>query len=70
MQTLLTNTWYSADISKPWLGRLVLCLFSDGHHAVAAWNGAYWVSQQGIRIDRVNTVTHFYIFERLTDNSY
>lgn len=66
---LLTNEWLRADGNK-WPGREVLVRWSDGRKEVAMWNHFYWVSQEGIRLNETigHKITHFYIFERDTDD--
>lgn len=66
MTELMTNEWLDAQRVKPWAGREVLCLMSDGRKRVLTWNGAYWRDQDGRRyIETVaDYVVLFYIFER------
>ena len=68
--TLTTNEWHRADGEK-WVGREVLCKFSDKHKEVATWNGYYWCDQSGRRIKETVAyfITLFYIFEKENENN-
>lgn len=62
--TITTNEWLPASGEK-WVGREVLCLFSDGHKGVATWNGLYWVGQNNMRImEELYRPVYFYIFDK------
>ena len=69
METLTTNEWLRADGNK-WIGRKVLCHFSDGWEEPATWNGMYWVNQEGKRLNEtVNShVIAFMIYEKFNEN--
>lgn len=66
---LLTNEWLRADGNK-WIGRKVLCHFSDNREDVCVWNGFYWIDQQGQRV--TETIKHhilaFYVYEKYNEN--
>lgn len=64
---MTTNEWLDAVASKPWRNRLVLVRMEDGAMRLGKWNGMYWSTQSGLRLEITVKATHFYIFEKFPE---